>query len=300
MKKVLLLLVVSVQILFAQQIHVKTVEKITVPNNAGLYHPIFSPAGDYLLATAENFSGLQLYSFSTKSLSTLTTDAGAGYEVQISDDGNSILYRKTELVKQLKYTSLIEYKRSNAQKQELIAPTREVISAKFAANKPMYLKSKKLVRNNISTAEVSALISIENQKMVIYNANSRKIIAPNGQNASYFWASFSPDKKYIVYTVAGKGTFVCKVDGTNPISLGKLGAPVWLNNNWVVGMDDKDDGEKILSSQLIATTINAKIRQTVTTPIGLMAMYPAASADGSKIAFNTEKGEMYLLNIEIK
>ena len=93
---------------------------------------------------------------------------------------------------------------------------------------------------------------------------------------------------------------MCNIDGTNPISLGKLGAPVWLNNTWIVGMDDKDDGEKLLSSQLVATTINAKTRQTITTPIGIMAMYPATSADGSKIAFNTEKGEMYLLNIEIK
>lgn len=300
MKKVLLLLVVSVQILFAQQIHVKTVEKITAPNTNGLYHAIFSPTGDYLLASADNFAGLQLYSFKTKTLSTLTTDAGAGYGVQISDDGNSILYRKSELVNQLKYTSLMEYSRTNAQKQQLVSPTREVISAKYVANRPMYLKSKKLVRNNISTAETSPLIAIENQKMVIYDASSRKEIAPNGQNASYFWASFSPDKKNIVYTVAGKGTFVCKIDGTNPVSLGKLGAPVWLNNNWVVGMDDKDDGATILSSQLVATTINGKIRQTVTTPIGLIAMYPAASADGSRIAFNTEKGEMYLLNIEIK
>lgn len=300
MRKILLLLVVSTQILFAQQIHVKTVEKIAVPNNAGLYHPIFSPTGDYLLATAENFSGLQLYSFNTKTFSTLTTDAGAGYGVQISDDGNSILYRKTEMQSQLKFTSLMEYSRTNAQAKQLVSPTREAISAKFAANKPMYLKSKKLVSNNIPTAEASPLITIENQKMVIYNANSRKAIAPNGQSASYFWPSISPDKKNIVYTVAGKGTFVCKIDGTNPISLGKLGAPVWLNNNWIVGMDDKDDGEKLLSSQLVATTINAKIRQTVTTPIGLIAMYPAASADGSKIAFNTEKGEMYLLNIEIK
>jgi len=31
-----------------------------------------------------------------------------------------------------------------------------------------------------------------------------------------------------------------------------------------------------------------------------MAMYPAASADGSRIAFNTENGEVYLLNIQIK
>lgn len=300
MKKILLLLVVSVQILFAQQIHIKTIEKISVPNSTGLFHPVFSPTGEYLLATAENYSGLQLYAFQTKTFTELTQDAGAGYGVQISEDGNSILYRKSELKNQLKFTSLMEYTRSTAQKQQLVSPTREPISAKFVANKPMYLKSKKIVRNNITTTEAGNLIAIENQKMVIYSANSSKTIAPNGQNASYFWASISPDKKNIVYSVAGKGTFVCKIDGTYPISLGKLAAPVWLNNDWIVGMDDKDDGVKVLSSQLVAATINAKIRQTITTPTGILAMYPAASSDGSRIAFNTEKGDIYLLNVEIK
>jgi hypothetical protein len=36
------------------------------------------------------------------------------------------------------------------------------------------------------------------------------------------------------------------------------------------------------------------------TPRGVMAMYPAASADGKRIAFNTEKGEIYILNVSIK
>ena len=65
-------------------------------------------------------------------------------------------------------------------------------------------------------------------------------------------------------------------------------------------MDDKDDGQNVLSSTVIALTIYGKVRQTLSTPSGKMAMYPAASADGSRIAFNTEKGEVYLLNIQIK
>ena len=65
-------------------------------------------------------------------------------------------------------------------------------------------------------------------------------------------------------------------------------------------MEDKDDGEKLISSTLIAATIDGKIKQTVLTPTGVMAMYPAASADGKRIAFNTEKGEIYILNISIK
>jgi len=67
-----------------------------------------------------------------------------------------------------------------------------------------------------------------------------------------------------------------------------------------VGMDDKDDGQKLISSTIQAVTISGKIRQTLPTPTGKNAMYPVASTDGSRIAFNTDKGELYLLTIAVK
>ena len=80
----------------------------------------------------------------------------------------------------------------------------------------------------------------------------------------------------------------------------KLNAPTWLNNEWVIGMNDKDDGDQVITSEIIAVTINGKIRQTLTTPFAKIAMYPAASADGKQIAFNSEKGQIYIMNIELK
>lgn len=117
-------------------------------------------------------------------------------------------------------------------------------------------------------------------------------------------ATFGPvyplDGKHIVYTVAAYGTFVCDINGENPVSLKKLNAPTWLNNEWVIGMNDKDDGDQVITSEIIAVTINGKIRQTLTTPFAKIAMYPAASADGKQIAFNSEKGQIYIMNIELK
>ena len=90
------------------------------------------------------------------------------------------------------------------------------------------------------------------------------------------------------------------MEGDNVVSLGKLSSPVWLDNQWIVGMDDKDDGEKLLSSVLVAVTVDGKIRQTIETPEGKMAMYPAASADGKRIACNTENGELFIIDLLIK
>ncbi|NDP21962.1 MAG: hypothetical protein GZ091_12905 [Paludibacter sp.] len=300
MKKILLLFVLLGQIAFAQQVIVQSVTSLKNTENGGFYYSKFSSTNDYLLATSENYAGLKLYSFSDNSIKTITQDAGAGYGVQTSADGNTIVYKKNEFVKNLKNTSLVSYSKTSGKKIQLVAPTRESITAKFAANKPQYVKGKMLVAKDITTIESTPVICIEDQKMVIYSGNIRKVLTPNGQNASYIWPSISPDRKNIAYTVAGKGTFVCSIAGSNPISLGKLNAPVWLNNQWLVGMDDKDDGEKLISSSLVALSINGKVRQTLPTPANQMAMYPAASTDGSRIAFNTEKGELYLLNVQVK
>jgi len=300
MKKLLLLFALSGQILFAQQINVLSVTELPITEKGGFFYPTFSPTGDFLLTTAVNYAGLKQYSFTDKTVKTITTDAGAGYGVQISADGNTIVYKKTGFVKNLRNNSLISYSRSTGKQVQLQAPTREPITPRFAANKPLFVKGKTLVRTNIATAEVTPVICIEDQKMVLYTGSKRTVLTPNGQTYSYIWPSISPDKKNIVYTVAGKGTFVCRIDGSNVRSIGIMNAPVWLNNQWVVGMDDKDDGEKLISSTLIAVSVDGKVRQTLSTPKGKMAMYPAASADGSRIAFNTEKGELYLLSIQIK
>jgi len=135
--------------------------------------------------------------------------------------------------------------------------------------------------------------------MVLYRGNSRTVLTPNGENASYIWPSISPDGKRIAYVAAGKGTFVCDITGKNISFLGKLNAPQWINNQWIVGMNDIDNGEVLLSSSLVAATIDGKVYQKLTTS-DLIAMYPAVSPDGKVIAFNTANGDLYLLNIIIK
>lgn len=81
-------------------------------------------------------------------------------------------------------------------------------------------------------------IHIEQQKMVVTNHGVRTLLAPNGDDASYFWASISPDGKHIVYVTAHLGTFVCDIDGNNVQSMGRMNAPKWLDNHHVAGMQE--------------------------------------------------------------
>lgn len=302
MKKILLLAVLFGQVAFAQRLQIKSVEKISTDGLSGVYHPKFSPKGDYILLSGVDYSGLKMYSFANKGIKTITNDPGAGYGTQISDDGNTILYKKNELKKNLKYSSLVSYSKISDSKNEIVPSTRESLTAKLQGNTPVYVKGKKMVkpRSASQTQKKAIIICVEDRLLALYIDGSRKVLAPNGSQASYIWPSISPDQKRIVYTVASKGTFVCDLQGKNVVALGKLNAPVWLNNRWIVGMDDKDDGEKLISSVLVAVTTDGKTKQTVVAPQGKMAMYPAASSDGKRIAFNTENGELYVVDLIVE
>jgi Tol biopolymer transport system component len=301
MKKLLVLFVLLGQIAFAQSIQITSIQVLKGTESGGFYHPVFSPQGSYLLTTTENYAGLKLHSLTGNEVKTLTTDAGAGYDLRISADENTILFKRTEMQNNLRHTSLQQYNLQENKQLQVEKATREKVTPAFAGNQPAYVKGNVLIKSQTRAAgELTPLINIEDQKMVLYKGTQRTVLTPNGADASYFWASVSPDQKHIVYTVAARGTFICSIQGKNPVSLGKLGAPKWINNQWVVGMDDKDDGHNVLSSVIVASTIDGKVRQTLATPQTPIAMYPAASADGKKIAFNSGEGKIFILDIHLQ
>ncbi|MDR2358971.1 MAG: hypothetical protein LBD87_04110 [Prevotellaceae bacterium] len=300
-KTVLSLLIILLgQTAFAQQITVLSIERLKGTEAGGFYHPVFAPKGGWLLVSSENYAGLKQISLQTNEVTALTQEPGAGYDVRISADESVILYKKTELRDNRRYTSLYQYALASREAVKIADATREKITPAFANNKPVYVEGAKLMKGGAASAEIAPFINIEDQKMALYRSGKKTILTPNGADASYFWASVSPDGKRIVYTVAARGTFVCNLDGSNVVSLGKLNAPAWLGNRWVVGMNDKDNGDVIISSEIVAATIDGKTRQTLATPQVKIALYPAASPDGKRIAFNSNEGEIYLLDITIK
>ncbi|MDR0729097.1 MAG: hypothetical protein LBF19_03095 [Prevotellaceae bacterium] len=295
-----LLIILLGTTIYAQRIEVRSVERLKGTEAGGFYHPVFAPQGEWILTSSENYAGLKQISLQTNEITTLTQEQGAGYDVRISADESAILYKKTEFQKNRRFTSLYLYSMVDKKAVKVENATHEKISPALAGSKPIYVKGERLVKNNITPADVTPFINIEDQKMALYSGDRKTILTPNGDDASYFWASVSPDRKHIVYTTARGGTFVCNIDGSKPVSLGKLNAPTWLNNRWIVGMNDKDNGDVIISSEIIAATIDGKTRQTLATPQVKIALYPAASPDGKRIAFNSNEGEVYVMDITVK
>ena len=103
-------------------------------------------------------------------------------------------------------------------------------------------------------------VSIQDQKMLVTDGESSYVLAPNGDDASYFWASVSPDGKHLVYVTALYGTFVCDINGENVRSMGRMNAPKWLDNNHVSGMQEfYKDHDEINYIRYISRSIDGKV-----------------------------------------
>ena len=81
-------------------------------------------------------------------------------------------------------------------------------------------------------------VSVDNQKILLTRDGQSTVLAPNGQDESYYWVSLSPDETKILYSTAHHGTCICDLQGNLLRSLGRLNAPKWLDNENVSGMQE--------------------------------------------------------------
>lgn len=282
MKKIIfsVMLLCSSTIGFAQLLEVTSTEKVNLPEGVVADIATLSPKGDYMLLSDQKKQGLQKFDFRTGEIKSVTKALGSGYNAKISDDGNTVVFRESQIGKdRLKKTALKSVDLTTGKVKTLVQPTRDM----------------KVVQTGTRPE-----VSIKYGQLMITHNGKTEILSPNGQSGqSYLWPSVSPDGTKIVYYLATKGAYTCNIDGSDVKFVGNIRAPKWYNNEIVVGMNDKDNGEYVTSSSIVAYAADGSERQ-VLTESDKIAMYPTATKDGSKIAFTTPQGEAYIINVKTK
>ena len=260
----------------AQILEVVSMQQLPIAAQADMKVAGVSPVGDYVLLTNGSNKGLQCYDMASQTLTTITEADGAGYNVQLSQDGKEVVYRETSFDRNnLRQNKIIRMNMSN-QRQNVVARSQ---------------RDMKLM----ATSDNLTTIVIADRKIVLKHNGLSTTLAPNGMNESYLWPSVSPDGKKICYYVAGKGCFVANIDGSNPQFIARdCRAAKWYNNNTIVAMADEDDGHFTTASAIVAYSLNGQ--KQVLTSNKMIAMYPYTAEN--MIVFSTLKGETYMLNVK--
>lgn len=301
MKKLLLsLAVLASSSAFAQVFDIASVEKLNVSGYGLSVIAGISPKGDYVLLTGSQLEGLVKYDLATGNTELLSKALGAGNEAEISADGKNVVYREDGFVKGLRYSDVVERNLSTGVSTRLVKGIRNLNTVKMQGGRAMIVNSGRMTQKRVTkavTAEtIAPVVSIDNRQLMITKNGVTSVLSPNGTQYSYIWASVSPNGKKVCYYVCGVGCFVSNIDGSDVREMGILRAAKWYDDNTIVGMRDYDDGHTIISSSIIAKTLDGK-SQTLTDG-SLVAMYPYASAGSKKIVFSTYEGESYIINVK--
>jgi len=300
MKKFLLTVALGISLCAqAQLLNVGSVTQVDIPQS--LYNKVaaISPDGTYLLITTDYNAGLTRYDLATGATSVVTDAAGAGYDVKISQDGNTVVFRENSYTAQhLKMTAVKSKDLVSGREQQLVAPTRELQAMDVQG-----LTSTTVVngRSNVKAlagtqvAKQMPILSIDKLHLMLTQDGVTREFSPLGSDQRYIWPSVSPDGTKALFYVTGNGAYVCNLDGSGLKELGQVRAPRWYSNSVIVGMNDQDDGRVYTSSSIIAVDLNGTT-QTLTDD-SVIAMFPLPTAAGDKIAFSTPTGEAYIINI---
>ena len=277
-----------------QVLNVTSIDKVNLPDKAAV--AAISPQGDYLLLTSATNQGLTKLDLTSGQTQTLSNAPSAGHNVKISPDGQTVVFRESSFNnKHLRFSSLKSVNLATGASQVLVKPTRDLQGYDASSTTVAAVNKGKFSKKAIGTEKAQNLpvLSIDKGKLMVTVNGKTRNLSPNGNDFSYLWASLSPDGTQVLYYLAAHGTYVCNLDGSNVRKVGKMRAPVWYDNNTVVGMMDLDDGEFIYASTIVAANLDGTT-QTLTGD-DTIATYPHP-ADG-KIAFSTPAGEAYIIYV---
>jgi Tol biopolymer transport system component len=283
----------------AQLVNVGSIEKVNIPANEVNKIAAISPAGDYVLVTTDYNKGLTKYDLATGQTQVITNANGAGYDAKVSQDGLNVVYREKSMnEKHLTKTAVFSKNIASGQAKQLMKPTPDLNGGAIEGNTAIAVNKSKMEKKALSAEKAQQtmpVLSLDRYQLMITMNGKTRQLSPLGTQYRYIWPSMSPDGTKVLFFVSGMGAYVCNTDGSDVQPLGIVRAPKWYDNNIIVGMNDKDNGEVYTSSEIIAVDLQG--HRQVLTGSDVIAMYPLPSAQSGKIAFSTPTGEAYIINL---
>mgnify|MGYP001114924271 FL=1 len=277
-----------------------TIEKTYRPMEQKGFHPRFNTNGDMLAFTSESYVGLNVYRFTDKSVVKISEEAGAGFQPVFSNNNDKVFFKNTVYESRLRKDGLKSYDFASKRQSQMLTPRRNMKQPQSFQNGIVVFAETKLVKSTFGKTKVpvSDYVWSDGSNLNVFRNNKIERLNPVKGANGYVWASLSPNGKMILFTAAGEGTFVCDLSGKIMAKLGYLNAPVWYNDNFVVGMQDKDNGEYVTESRILMKSLDGKSEKVLSTS-DQIAMYPTAAVTANKVAFNTANGEIYVVELKI-
>lgn len=271
----------------------------------GLMAPVWSPTGDRIAVTTDNYTGILVADANGSNLMPLTQEAGAGYKMCWSNDGSMILGRTNVEENRLILHEVKVWNVNNGSSRTIIEKTREITGTPLWEN-----------AGNVAVAYRSGIKSFNlktSKERILSQSNVYSIMVNDPANAAckisslkefegkiIINPSISADNSTIAFQIPGKGIYTCTADGSQVKFICKGSHPTWLpDGKTIVYTVVSDDGSRFTESHLFA--INTTTMKSVELVGGsdIIPLTPAVSPDGKKVAFeNAADAAIYVISLK--
>lgn len=289
----------------AQEISVAKTRKLATHADGGYFLSAVSPDGRKILLSEPGYMGISLMDIRTGRITTVTDLPGAGFEPGFTGDGNFIIFKADDFSGVRKLSSLLSFEVATGETRTLLPNTRNLTSPAVSGARIFCLSEGLLISSATGTtalksyATTDTVLLLEDLTPVIYLNGRKKTLKPNGEG-SYIWASLSPDKTKVLYYFTGKGTFISDIEGRILAAPGRISAPKWLNNQIIIGMDDRDDGHVMTGSEIVCFSLGSNETTYLTSTASRTEMYPFPLPGGKSVVFQTSEGDIFLMKLRTK
>jgi Tol biopolymer transport system component len=282
-----------------------TEPQLLVKAPVGLMAPVWSPTGDKIAVTADNYSGIFVVNADGSNMTTVSTEAGAGYKMVWSADGKQILGR-TNVVENTKVLHEVKvWNVANGKSTTLVAKTRDLKGTPTwnSANTVTIANNLGIRSINTATATSDKQASVNVYEMMASDpvGCAAKISALKQYAGKVIInPALSPDGSKVAFQVPGHGLFVCDNNGKNLVSLGKASNPTWLPDNLhVIATRVQDNGHSYTASQIYSFNVVTGAETLVCNNANYIPMRPSVSPDGQKLVFeNAADASIYIVNLK--
>lgn len=294
MRKILLTILAGVaMVASAQQVTVVEHKQLLKSVEGPAFYPVLSADGSKMLYSTINNSALKLYDFNDDVTVRISDAAGVGHDAFFGNDGKVYYVTAQRHDDNMLYRTGHVYDIKSARSEVVMEPQHGAIIA-MKATHGAALKAQS--RTFTSANQIGTAVYTEGSTVHVTVAGKERVFSPVESVAGYLWPSLSPDGKRVAFFAAGKGIVVMDLNGNVQAMLGNYEMPSWLNNNYIVAQNTKDDGHQFTSSQIMLFKADGTFKHELTRPTS-MSMQPSAAA--GKVVYSSIDGLLYMMSINI-
>lgn len=285
-------------------------EKLVESTEENFMAPVWSPDCSMIAFTSAKYKGLWIIDVQNRNAKQITDETAAGFSFKWSNDSHSILSRVAKYEGMRRYNAVKIFNIKSGE-SFLLTDYRTMmpgLPAFTPGDNKVYIYGRnhlelfdsgietKLEKKSVSSSKIIYLrddkIAVED--LITHQLNTFEPI----KDKRVLNLQASPNGSKVVFEIYGSDMYVMNIDGTGLIDLGKGYRPKWSpDNQHIIYMITKDDGEQILSSDIYTIKIDGTEKTNLTNTNDKLEMNPDWSPDGKKIVFDLlGEGSIYIMN----